>query len=119
MSLAESQRILTNPFQDYSGIPLESQKPLSGRSDDSQDSWADLRCLSKTTCFTPKTKTEQDPSQESWAGWPSSQYQEGEASPPAVQTEVECFEPSHRSVSQSFSQWSGSHVCPLGTVQVA
>lgn len=61
MSLAESQRILTNPFQDYSGIPLESQKPLSGRSDDSQDSWADLRCLSKTTCFYSQNKDRTGP----------------------------------------------------------
>lgn len=29
MALAGSQRILTNPFQDYKAIPLEPQKPLS------------------------------------------------------------------------------------------
>lgn len=29
MALAGSQRILTNPFQDYKAIPPEPQKPLS------------------------------------------------------------------------------------------
>lgn len=119
MSLAESQRILTSPFRDYKAIPLELQKPLSSRSDDGLGLVGlTVVYLSKATCFTPKTKTKQDPSQETWASCPLSVIMKERPPPPAVQTEVGALSLSHRSVSHSLSHWSGSHVCSLATGQV-
>lgn len=108
MALAGSQRILTNPFQDYKAIPLEPQKPLSPPELVTGLGLAglSLACFSKATFFfffTPKTKTKQDPSQEPWACCPPlSIMKEGEASS-CCANRGECFVPSHRSGSHSLS----------------
>lgn len=89
MSLAESQRILTSPFQDYKAIPPE---PRSLSPADLMVASGllglTLVCLSKATCFTPKTKTNKTLVQRpGLAVLPQSIVKE-RPPPPAVQTEV-------------------------------